>query len=162
MERYKLRMNEQQFREKISQMWSQVRFQSQEKPQLFFEEQSFVVKPVEEEPRYFFKGEYQNGEGYLDLRLSFPESPQRNDFFSGIIWKILMLSSLLAVAFYLLFFSIVAYLSVGIPVFSFLSVFVILNFAANIWANLYAYPDTLFFEERFLDLFDRHEIVKLD
>ena len=162
MEHYKLRMNEHQFKERVSQMMSDVRFNSQISSQLFFDDQSFIIKPTEEQKsNYVFRGEYHNDRDYLDLRLSFPESPQRTDFFSGKIWKLIVMVLLFSLAFCLLIFGTLAYLSVGLPFLALISIFVIANIALGIWQNLDASPDTIFFEERFLALFKQDEIIKL-
>ena len=162
MEHYKLRMSEHQFKERVSQIITDVRFNSQISSQLFFDDQSFVIKPKEQDPdEYVCRGEYQSDNELLDLRLSFPDSPQRTSFFNGKLFKLLVIGFLFALAFSLLIFSMIAYMSIGLPFFTLISILVIANVALGIIKNLNTTPDTLFFEERFMSLFKQDEIIKL-
>lgn len=168
MDRYKLSIDENQLKERINCFVSQLEngqeSPRQELPKFFFQNGSFEVRPQESNREAILRGEYNQQDDFLELRLSVAEGRNNPGSFSERIFKIVSLTVLIILSIALLILTLIAFNTRSFPILTLIALAVVLNLTYQTFKFFNtSCPSKIFnFQKFFISSFREEEISKIN
>ncbi len=162
MDHYRLRMSENEFKERVSNMLPQSQeVRTRNNTQLFFRGNGFVFQPESTKPEWTFEGQYEMRDDQMHLAIRYPSPEQPSFNWRKSLKKLGILTLHVILALFLAFSLFLSYWDATFPYLTLLMLLVVVAQMLQIWKHFYANGEKAYWQTRFLDLFSEGEISKL-